>query len=315
MITLSQGVNCTMLVPYTPDDRVDMHVLPEMIDWYSRKGCKSLFAMCHSTEMHLLSMEERLNVIRCARDTADALASAGRERMNVVAAGTFSHAPDFDAMADEVKTVYDAGAEAVVFITNRLDPENKGGDTLIRNADALLRKIPSEINLGLYECPCPYKRLLTDKELAWAVDSGRIYFLKDTCCDPDILRRRLDIVRSSNLMLFNANAQTLLMSLRLGAAGYSSVMANIHPQLYAWLCENYERYPAEAEHIQHVACFCSFVESLAYPLVAKYVMQKEGVPVEISSRIRDKNDFKPYDAFVMDELMEMTQYEMSRLPG
>ena len=35
--------------------------------------------------------------------------------------------------------------------------------------------------------------------------------------------------------LFNANAQTLLPSLELGAAGFSGVMANFHPDLYARL--------------------------------------------------------------------------------
>lgn len=315
MFELDHGVNCTMLVPYTEDDRIDPEALLPMIDWYEKKGCKSLFAMCHSTEMHLLRMEERLTIVRGARDAAEALAKQGRRRMNVIAAGTFSAYPAIDAMADEIRMIRDAGAEAVVLITNRLDPENAGGDTLIRNTEALLKRIPEEIPLGLYETPLPYKRILEDRELKWAVGTGRICFLKDTCCDPDRLLRRLGIVRGSGLELFNANAQTLLMTLQNGAAGYSSVMANIIPQLYVWLCENYARYPEEAKHIQHVACYASFSESLAYPLIAKYVMRREGVPIRINSRMRKTSEFKPYDAFIMDQLLEWTAYEMSLLPG
>lgn len=164
------------------------------------------------------------------------------------------------------------------------------------------------------ECPHPYKRFLTLDDIRWAVSTGRFYFIKDTCCDPDMLRDRLDIVRGTQLKLYNANAQTLLASLRQGAAGYSSVMANVHPELYAWLCDHFEQYPEIAEHLQHILCFTSFAESLSYPLVAKYFMRQQGVPVEISSRMREKEAFTPYHAFVMDELAELTKYEYQRLP-
>jgi len=303
-----------MLAPYTEKNEIDLYALEGMVDWYNKKGCKSLFAMCHSTELHMLTMAERLQIIRHTRENVDRLAAQGRPAMNVVAAGTFSTAAHPDEMADQIKQVHDAGAQAVVILTNRLDPENLHGDTLIQNAEKLLSLIPDEIALGLYECPQPYKRVLEDRELSWAVDTGRICFLKDTCCDPDMLHRRMNIVRNSALQLFNANAQTLLMTLKEGAAGYSSVMANIIPELYVWLCENFEKYPVEAEHIQHVACYASFSEVLAYPLIAKYVMRKEGVPIQINSRVRPSSDLKPYDTFIMDQLLEWTRYELERVP-
>lgn len=308
-----RGVNCTMLVPYTPDNQVDLPALDAMIQWYARKGCASLFGMCHSTEMHMLSMDERLAVVKRARACTDRIAQSGSVRMPVLAAGTFSD--DIGEMAEQMQAVRDAGADAVIMVTNRLDPENRGGTTLMERAERLMARMPARMPLGLYECPMPYKRLLTLEELRWAASCEDIHFLKDTCCDPDVLHKRLDVVRGTQLMLFNANAQTLLDTLRAGAAGYSSVMANIHPELYAWLCENYDRYPDAAEHIQSVLCFCSFVESLSYPLVAKYVMRRQGVPVEINSRMRDAAEFTPYHAHIMDQLMDLTRYELERLPG
>ncbi len=313
MLKLSPGVNCTMLAPYTKNDSIDLYALAGMIDWYSKKGCRSLFAMCHSTELHLLTMEERLKIIRGARENADKLASSGRPKMNVIAAGSFSTSKNLQEMADQMKQVRDAGAEAVVIITNRLDPDNELGDTLIQNAEKLLQLLPDDMSLGFYECPLPYKRILQDRELQWAVDSKRICFLKDTCCDPVMLHRRMELIRGSELLLFNANAQTLLMTLKEGAAGYSSIMANITPELYVWLCDNFNRFPEKAEHIQHVACFASFSESLAYPLIAKYVMRKQGVPIEINSRMRPATDFKPYDAVIMDQLLDWVQEELSAL--
>ncbi len=309
MLSLPKGVNSTMLSAYKADGTLDFEAQAALIDWYAYKGVKSLFAMCHSTEMHLLSMEERLSLIRFVRSYIDRKAYA----MPVIAAGTFSHSPD--EMAKEVKQVFDSGADAVVMITNRLDPENKGGDTLMKTGEALLDMLPHDLPLGLYECPEPYKRVLTNREMQWAVDTGRVCFLKDTCCDPELLTARLDITRGSRLQLFNANSQTLLQTLRQGAAGYSSCMANVYPELYVWLIEHFEEYPAQAEHLQQILCLGSFIETLSYPLVAKYILRKEGVPIELNSRLMPCDRLTPYHKCVMDQLYALAADEKSRLPG
>lgn len=312
MLKLPKGVNCTMLVPYTPENTIDFPALSAMIDWYHDHGCKSLFAMCHSTEMHLLTWEERLSIIRFAKEKTLRMAQNGEAPMPVVAAGALSY--DLDEMAAQIIAIHQAKADGVVIITNRLDPENQGEGTFIARGEELLKKIPEDIPLGLYECPEPYKRVMTDGELRWAVDTGRIHFLKDTCCDPEMLVRRMDIVRGSKLMLFNANAQTQLLTLRLGSAGYSSCMANIHPELFAWLCDHFEKYPRQAEKLQQLLTFMALSEAgLSYPLTAKYVMRCQGVPVEMNSRLHQPQDFTPYHKHIMDQLMALTQDIMAEL--
>ena len=62
-----------------------------------------------------------------------------------------------------------------------------------------------------------------------------------------MIKAKLDAVKGTNLRIFNANSATLLESLRLGCAGFSGVMANFHPELYAELCEIYESNPEKAE--------------------------------------------------------------------
>jgi 4-hydroxy-tetrahydrodipicolinate synthase len=313
MHTFSDGVNCTMLAPIARDNTVDYSVLAPMVDWYLAHGCSSLFAMCHSTELNFLSMQERLHIIKHVADICSSRTAHHGKKPDVIAAGTFS--TDIPAMAEEILAISQCGADAVVLITNRLDPQNQGDAHWIRTAEALIERVPASIALGMYECPFPYKRLLSPEIIKWALATERFFFIKDTCCDPNILKERLSIVRGTQMKLFNANAQTLLYSLKEGAAGYSSVMANVHPELYAWLCMNFNTFPEVANHLQHVLCFTSFVESLSYPLIAKYYMRRQGVPIEIASRTRDANDFSPYHAFVMDQLAELTKYEYDRLPN
>ena len=43
-----------------------------------------------------------------------------------------------------------------------------------------LERIPENIVLGLYECPIPYKHLITDSEMEFIVSTGRFAFLKGT---------------------------------------------------------------------------------------------------------------------------------------
>lgn len=311
MINIPNGVNCTMLVAYTDDNKIDFEAQKAVIKWYADKGCASLFAMCHSTEMHMLTMQERLDVVACTRECVDGLVSDGYRNMPIIACGTFSD--DIHECAEQMKAIKCAGADAVVISTNRLDPHNDGGNVLMSNGDRLISMLPAEFPIGLYECPNPYKRLLKADEMRWATEHNNILFLKDTCCDPAILRERLEIAGNSNLKLFNANSQTLLYSLKSGAAGYSSVMANIHPQLYAWLCENFLRFPERAERLQEILCFCAFAESLSYPLIAKYVMKRDGVQVNINSRMCQSDKFTEYHRHIMEQLISLTESEYMKL--
>ncbi len=310
MIQIPNGVNCTMLVPYTKENKIDLEVLDKMIDWYYEHGCSSLFAMCHSTEMWLLTQEERIAVVRQARKSSERLASEKGRYMPILAAGTFSD--DIEECLTTMLEIRDAGADAVVIITNRLDPKKEGTGAFLERLDWLLERLPSDFPLGLYESPQPYKRIISEEELAYATEHDNILFLKDTCCDPEMLYKRFEVIKGKKLKLYNANAQTLLYSLKLGASGYSSVMANIHPELYAWLCRNFEKFPKDAERLQEILCFCSFTESLSYPLVAKYVMQCGGVPVELNSRVRASEEFTPYHKMIMDQLIMLTAREMNR---
>ncbi len=63
--------------------------------------------------------------------------------------------------------------------------------------------------------------------------------LKDTSCDLDCIKEKLAVLKGSEIKLFNANAATLLDSLKCGANGYMGVMANFHPALYKWLNDHW----------------------------------------------------------------------------
>ncbi|MBR5527573.1 MAG: dihydrodipicolinate synthase family protein [Clostridia bacterium] len=294
----------TMITPYTPAKEVDYATAEKYVEWYAKNGCDGIFAVCQSSEIAYLTLEERVKLNGLVYKAAKSYG------LTVVSSGHVAHS--IDAQADELCRIADSGTDALILITNRLDPENLGDDEWIKNAEALLKKLPPDINLGLYECPMPYKRLVTDRILKWCLETGRFYFMKDTCCDMNVIEKRMELLHGSHFALLNANCQTLLSSLRCGGKGYCGIMANFHPKLYAWLCKNYESEPQKAELVQSVIGTFGFTEvGLPYPLTAKYHMNLCGIPTEVISRNRLATELTRYGR----ECMEQMKLATDRLEG
>ncbi len=62
------GVWPTMITPYTADNKIDYDTIPKMVDFYARRGCKGIFAVCQSSEMLFLSREEKVELAKAVAD-------------------------------------------------------------------------------------------------------------------------------------------------------------------------------------------------------------------------------------------------------
>lgn len=119
--------------------------------------------------------------------------------------------------------------------------------------------------------------------------------IKDTCCDAQMIKERLELIKGSTICLLNANCQTLLQSLKDGGHGYCGIMSNFHPKLYNWLCEKFDKEPEKAEVLQAFLGTTGFTESgLPYPLSAKYHMNLVGIPTANVARCRSSVDLSEY---------------------
>ena len=298
MKDINTGTYPTMITPYHDDNTVDYEAVKNITNWYIDNGCTGIFAVCQSSEMIYLSLDEKVKIAKTVVETV----KASGKNVSVVASG--HNSDDMNAQIEEMTAIANTGVDAIVWVSNRLDLHNDGDDVWIKNAEYLLSKLPEDIAIGIYECPYPYKRLLTPKILDWCISTGRFAFIKDTCCDPDMLEARLDQLKGTSIKLFNANSQTFLYTLRHGAAGFSGIMGNFHPDLYAWVCDNYEKEPEKAERVQGFLTLTAFLEALAYPQTAKYHMNKAGVPMSLWSRSCDQKKFTKYQRMIIDELMQ-----------
>lgn len=268
----------TMLTPFR-DGAVDYPALDALIEWYIANGVSGLFAVCQSSEMFYLSLEERTSVARFVKEKA-----AGR--VPVIASGHISDS--LEDQAAELNEMAKTGVDAVILITNRLAKEDESDEVWLSNLKTVIAQLPEDVPLGFYECPYPYKRVLSPEMTRWCAENGRFFFLKDTCCDIDQIKAKLAVCTGTNLKLYNANTSTLLESLRAGAAGYSGVMANMQCPLYAWLCANID--DPKAEKLSDELTICSLIERQLYPVNAKYHLSLEGLPITTQTRSKSDKD-------------------------
>ncbi len=151
----------------------------------------------------MFSLEEKVELAKCVLKAAEG-------KVPVIASGHTSD--DIEDQIKELSAIAETGVDAVVLVSNRLAKADEGTEVFLVNLTRILSEMP-DVKFVIYEYPYPYRRLLTDEELKWCADSGRIIFLKDVICDLEIEKRCVEAVKSSSLKLFNANTETLLDSL------------------------------------------------------------------------------------------------------
>ena len=301
--SIPNGVYPTMLTPFTADNKIDYNAVEQLIAWYCDKGVDGIFAICQSSEIFFLSFEERYELLKFIVEHAP-------KSISVVASG--HTADDLDTQLYQAQNLIELGIDGYVFISNRLAAQDEGDDVFLKNVDRFMNEIP-DTSFGIYECPYPYKRLMTPETLGELARTGRFTFLKDTCCDPAQIQAKLNAVEGTGLKIFNANSATLLETLRMGCSGFSGVMANFHPELYSWLCKNYLKEPAKAELVQAVVGFFSVAERQVYPVNAKYYLGLEGLDMGYTARSRSVGDFTVGCKNEIEQMRTVTKFVKENL--
>ncbi|MFC5408234.1 dihydrodipicolinate synthase family protein [Larkinella bovis] len=265
-----------MITPFDASLKIDYDTLSRLIDFYGQAGAKGFFANCLSSEMYFLNDQERLELTR------HVVKRAGR-KTGVVSTGSFG-----DSLDDKVafaKKIYDTGVNGVILISSHFAQASESDAVLMKNFEAFLAQTGS-IKLGTYECPNPYKRLLSPDVFKSLVSDKRLIYHKDTSEDIKNIETKLAIARGTQLEFYNAHTATAAESLQKGAAGMSPISGNFYPEIHSWLCQ-YANDPSKAADVQWIQAEITRTEpviSKFYPLSSKYFLKKRGLPIELVCR-------------------------------
>ncbi len=274
-----------MLTPFDAELRIDWFALDALVDWYLAGGSQGLFASCLSSEMFHLAADERHALVH-------RIITRVAGRVPVIASGVFASdtttgnaTASPSALADSAHHMADTGAAAVIFLSNQFAAPTDSDAKLLSNLEATLARLDPNLPLGLYECPVPYKRILSPALTNWAARTGRFHFLKDTCCDLPQIKAKLAAIYGSPLRFYNANTTTLLPSLQAGGHGFSGVGANAIPHLYAWLCQHFADQPETARELQNFLITSAPAVDDHYPHSVKMYLHFNGQPISPVSRL------------------------------
>jgi 4-hydroxy-tetrahydrodipicolinate synthase len=277
-----KGFIPVMLTPFNDNGAIDYKALTELTEMYLKAGVTGLFANCLSSEMFELSDDERIKLVSHVMDVVNG-------QVPVVATGTF--AGTVQQQADFVKRIYGTGIKAVILISSLLAREEESDEIFNARVHQILDLTP-DVMTGFYECPVPYKRLISPKQLGDFVATGRVIYHKDTSLDINQIKEKLAAAKNPEFGLYDAYIVHAVESLKAGSAGLSCIQGNFFPELVVWLCDNYNN-SSKLEELEAVQAFlASNMEVMhnVYPIVAKYSLQKRGLHISTFTR-RAVGDF------------------------
>ncbi|MFC0775233.1 dihydrodipicolinate synthase family protein [Terrimonas alba] len=268
-----------MITPYNLKAEVDPEVVSILVEFYLAAGVKGFFANCLSSEMFSITENERLDL------TAHIVRQV-HGRVPVVATGSFGLTIDDKALF--TRKIYDTGIDAAIMITGHFAKEEGSDEVLLRNFEQMF-EATGNIPLGMYECPAPYKRIITADVFRRLLEADRLVYHKDTSITHENVQAKLDVLHetgNTHLEFYDAHTPNAVFSLQRGAKGMSSISGNFYPEVMVWMVNNATN-PEKQEEVKWLQEELTKVDPLihiAYPMSAKYFLQRRGLPVRTISR-------------------------------
>ena len=87
----------------------------------------------------------------------------------------------------------------------------------IENCKKIIAALPDDVKLGLYECPYPYKRLVTPEILDFCLSTEKFYYMKDTCCNAEMIAARVAQLKGSHFKLLTPYAKSCVRQMELAS--------------------------------------------------------------------------------------------------
>lgn len=196
------GIYSLMLTPYKEDLSIDYDTYEEYADWQVSQGVEHLFAVCGSSEMRELSLEERL---RLAELTV-------KHKGNTTVVATANIEPSLRENLEEIKKMEQTGVDGVVLTTKGLGDDD---DKLVEYISTLAKS--TELPVFLYEFPGFQPHKMSGKAYGELTKDGLIWGIKDTTSTFEGIKDKIDNKNDSTII--QANMPFLFDSYVAGARG------------------------------------------------------------------------------------------------
>ncbi len=270
-LEIRDGAWPILLTAFDEHDQLDLEAVGALLDFYRELGIPGVLALGQASEMLLLNNEERYSV-------AEYVAQHWRGNLAAATVGNFGES--LKDQARSLQRIYDMGTDVVVVALSLLPSADNLGEQLLELTDL----VADDVRLGIYELPEPEHRLLSPAEVGQVAQSGRFYFMKDTCREIEPFSAKVKAASGSNLKIFQANLQALPPSMDAGGRGFCGWLPIVSPELCAQVCDL--SLPADLRRLAHdkLLAFNDVMVAHGFPSSAKHILSKRGLTIETWSR-------------------------------
>ncbi len=197
------GIFSLMLTPYNEDKTIDWATYEEYCDWQVEQGVEHLFAVCGSSEMANLTLEERLQL---ATLTA-------KHKGDTTIVATANMEPSWFAQVEEVKRMSQTGVDGIVFTTKGMGGHDE--DRLVSYIGEL--KQYTDLPVFMYEFPGLSPHLISGNAYGRLVRECGIMGIKDTTCTMEGINSKIE--QKGDSCIIQANMPYLFEAYKAGARG------------------------------------------------------------------------------------------------
>lgn len=196
------GIYSLMLTPFFEDRSIDYNTYEEYAEWQVSQGVAHLFAVCGSSEMTQLTLEERLKLAELTV----------KHKGNTIVVATANLEKTKEENLEEIKKMEQTGVDGIVLTTKGYGEDE---ETLI----PYIRELASstELPVFMYEFPGFQPHLISGKAYGELTKDGLIWGIKDTTCRLDMIQDKIDNKNDSTII--QANMPYLFDSYVAGARG------------------------------------------------------------------------------------------------
>lgn len=264
-----RGVYSLLLTPFKEDKSIDYDVYAQYVEWQVERGTHHLFSVCGSSEMTLLTPEER---VKCAT-------IAAKHSGNTEVVATANLEPTWHMQVEEVKRMEQTGVDGLVFVSKGYADSD---ERLVEYLSELAEY--TTLPIILYEFPGMKPHNISGKAYGELVKTGKFHGIKDTTCTMAGIKEKIAVQGDSAVL--QANIPLLFDAYMAGARGVCATPTSCGANLFRKM---YDEFFAEKniekarETFNEIILLDNAIDS-DFNASAKYLVNLQGIPMTTVTR-------------------------------
>ncbi len=260
-----RGVYSLLLTAFNEDKTVDYNGYSAYVEWQAAQNPHYLFAVCGSSEMAELTLDERVNIAK----------TAVKHSCGVPVFATANLEPTWFGQVDEVKKIEATGVNGIVLTTHGYGNDD---DRIVTYLSELASQ--TTLPIMIYEFPGFDNARMSGKAYGELAKLDNIIGIKDTTCTMPKIIDKINV--QGDTAVLQANIPYLLKAYEAGGRGVVATPSScggaipMRRMYDAFFVD--KDYEAAKKYFEHVVLVDNGIDS-GFMVSAKYLCQLQGVPI------------------------------------